>query len=430
MKNLNKTFSYILAVSGGSDSMAMLHMMIECVGASQLTVVTVNHNLRAEASAECSMVADYCSSYGVKCFVESVDVLGYCTTNKVSVELGARQLRRAVLDKYTGDYICLAHNSDDSIESIVGNMARGSGTAGLVGIAEHAGRYIRPVLHYTKSELTQYCIDNNIPYVIDSTNSDTIYTRNYIRHEILPKLDHVNSKARQHILELADIVSADNDYIDSTIDYGVVEISGNTATIPTSSLTAHPAVAYRLVRNAIIRLVGNNVDIAKSHYDSIVALATKIGGKKVLLPFDIIAYNDYNKITIVFGKQPSSVVQPMPLSVGSHSTPLGVVVVGDKPTNNHFSLQFDMHKIPPTAVLRGIMSGDTFTKFGGGTKPLRRYLTDVKVPARERSNLLVVADGNNVLIICGIEISNHVRVGDNSSVQYITHYRGQHETHK
>ncbi len=429
MKNLNKTFSYILAVSGGSDSMAMLHMMIECVGASQLTVVSINHNLRAEAAAECDMVANFCKQHGVVCHIEGVDVLAYCKQNKVSIETGARLLRRTLLDSYSGDYICLAHNSDDSVESIIGNIARGTGTTGIMGIAERTGRYIRPVLHYTKNELTQYCIDHNIPYMVDSTNSDTLFTRNYIRHEVLPRLDHINSSARQHILELAQVVADDNNYIDSTIDYSVVEMSGNTATIPVGSLNSHPAVAYRLVKHAIVLLVGNSVDIAKSHYDSIVALATKFGGKKVLLPFDIIAYNDYNKVSMVFGKQQVAVVEPMPLSIGRHNTPLGIVEVSNKPHNCHTSLQFDMHKIPPTAVLRGIMSGDTFTKFGGGTKPLRRYLIDAKVPSRERSNLLVVADNNNVLIICGIEISNHVRVDDNSSVQYITHYRGQYETH-
>lgn len=430
MKNLNKSFSYILAVSGGSDSMAMLHMMIECVGASQLTVISINHNLRAEAQSECDMVASFCNRYGVACHIESVDVVGYCQVHKVSIEMGARLLRRMVLDSFRGDYICLAHNSDDSVESIVMNMARGSGTAGIAGIAERTGRYIRPVLHYTKHELTQHCIDNNVPYMQDATNNDTVFTRNYIRHEVLPRLDHINSSARQHILELAQVVSDDNNYIDSTIDYSVVEVSGNTATIPVDSLRAHPAVAYRLVRHAIVGLVGNSVDIAKSHYDSIVALSTKLGGKKVLLPFDIIAYNDYNKVSIVVGKQQVAVVEPMPFVVGKHNTPLGVVEVGAVPHNCHTSLQFDMHKIPPTAVLRGILPGDTFTKFGGGTKPLRRYLIDVKVPSRERSNLLVVADNNNVLIICDIEISNHVRVDDNSSVQYITHYRGQYETHK
>ncbi len=430
MKNLNATYHYILAVSGGSDSMAMLHMMIECVGASQLTVVTINHNLRAVAAAECDMVASYCASRSVACHIESVDVEAYCLKYKVSIELGARQLRRQVLDSYSGDYICLAHNSDDSVESIVMNMARGSGSAGIEGIAVSSGRYIRPVLDYTKAELTQYCIEQDIPYAIDSTNDDINFTRNYIRHRILPSLDHINSSARQHILELGSIVASDNDYIDSTIDYSVVDVCGNRAEIAIKHLCGHSAVAHRLVRHAIVSIMGNSVDISKSHYDSVLALAGKFGGKKVLLPFDIIAYNDYNKVTVVVGQEPDEVVTPIPLGTGNHHTALGCVVVSDHPHDNITSLQFDMHKIPPTAVLRGIEPLDVFTKFGGGTKPLRRYLIDRKVPSRQRKQLLVVADGNNVLIICDIEISNHVRVDDNSPSQYITHYRGQYETHK
>lgn len=418
MIEIDCRYNYILAVSGGADSMALLDIFIGN-NVPHFEVVTVNHNLRSDSQSDCQLVLQYCQMHNVKCHIESIDVQQYSQQHKVSIETAARIMRYQVLQRYRCDYIVLAHNSDDNVESIVMNIARGSGTTGLEGIKRFNGKLYRPLLCYSKQQLVQYCIDNSVPFATDSTNADNNYTRNYVRNCLLPALETINSNAKQHILTLSGIIGSDNDYINSTIDYSAVNIDGNCATIDRQLLLSHRAVATRLIRYAIVSLRGNAVDIANSHYNDIIALADNNGGKKIVLPYDIVVYNDYDKVSFVIKEQPNTPIQPVAFAVGCHSTPSGQVVITDNKPDSVNALRFDINKIPSDAVIRNIAHGDTFTKFGGGTKSINRYLIDKKIPARDRSKLLVVASGNNILIIVGVEISKLVAVQQDSNIHYI-----------
>ena len=158
-------------------------------------------------------------------------------------------------------------------------------------------------------------------------------------------------------------------------------------------------------------------DIEKQHFDAIIQLADNFGGKKLSLPFNLVAVNDYDKVTILKQTEEKFFDFEMPFGEGTVKTPVGTVAVYRHRQKD--ALKFDVGKIPPTAVFRTRRKGDVFCKYGGGTKALNRYLIDKKIPARLRDSLVLVADGSNVLIICGVEISDHVKVEQNSSVRYI-----------
>ena len=432
MKELDLTKKYALAVSGGVDSMVMLNKFATLSPRPSFYVVTVNHGIRNEAQSDCKFVADYCAKLNVECSIVTVDVPRYCEQNKLSIETGARILRYQVLDNLDCDFVCLAHNANDNAETVLMHILRGSGAKGATGIKRINGKYFRPILDLTREQIEQYAKEHNVAHVTDSTNDDTKYTRNFIRHNVMPMLTELNPQALQNILRFASNVTEDCGYLDSLADISTVEFDGNSAKIPQTLLLQPKPIAYRVL-NKVFNRLGVYYDIEKAHFDAIVDVASNVGGKRVNLPFSYVAINDYDFVTILKSDLTretellsetsseqlgnASHTMDIPFKVGRTVTPLGVVEVSK--TSLTDSLRIDVAKIPATAVFRTRKQGDVFTKFGGGTKPLKEYLIDKKIPQRIRDNLLLVADGNEVLVICGVEISDTVKVEQNSKNYYI-----------
>lgn len=423
MKELDLKLKYALAVSGGVDSMVMLNKFATLLPRPDFFVVTVNHGIRKEAESDCKFVADYCAKLGVECHIVNVDVPSYCEKNKLSIETGARILRYQVLDNLDADIVCLAHNANDNVETVLMHILRGSGAKGATGIRQINGKYFRPILNLTRVEIEQYAQEHNVPFVKDSTNDDTKYTRNFIRHKVMPLLAEINPSAQQNVLRFASNISQDDEYLDTLADISTVEFGTSVARVPKRLLLQSSPVAYRVL-GKVFNCLGVFYDIEKTHFDQILALASNVGGKRVNLPFNYVAINDYEHVTVCLNEkgsiqQDSNTTQTVciPFNLGVTETPLGVVEVSSEPLAD--SLRLDVNKIPATAVFRTRKQGDSFTKFGGGTKTLREYLIDRKIPQRERDKLLLVADGSDVLVICGVEISDSVKVTDGAKNYYI-----------
>lgn len=416
MKNINLQLRYALAVSGGVDSMVMLHKFASLCPRPNFFVVTVNHGIRTEAENDCKFVADYCKQLGVECLTYNIDVPTYCKQHGVSTETGARLLRYQVFDSLDCDYVCLAHHGDDNVETILMHILRGSGARGATGIRHVNGKYFRPLLDISREQIEQYAKDNNVPYVKDITNDDVRYTRNFVRHKVLPLLGELNVSAKQNILRFANNISRDDEYLESLADIDSVIFLPHTAKIPINLLLQPTPIAYRVIYKVFANL-GVYYDIETTHLDAIVRLASNVGGKRVDLPFGYVAVNDYEYVTICQTIVTDVEQFEIPFAVGRTITPLGVVEVSKEQLPG--SLRIDVDKVPVSAVFRIRRQGDVFTKFGGGTKPLKKYLIDKKIPERNRDSLLLVADGNNILVICGVEIADSLKVDGGAMSYYI-----------
>lgn len=434
MKDLSATAKYLLAVSGGSDSMAMLDMFVNYKVKLDFDVVTVNHGLRDTAERDCRLVSQYCNLKGVNCTVSNIDVKGYCQQHNVSTETGARILRHELLQSLSQnyDFICLAHNKDDNAETILMHILRGSGLKGAEGIRALDGKLLRPVLDYTKQQLTEYCVQHNVPFCEDETNSDTQYRRNFIRHKVMPLLREYNQGVVDNLVRFGDNVSCDNAVLDKLADISQVVFDENSAKIPVQLLTTDNTIAYRVI-DKTLRQMGYFHDIERVHYLDLIKLAGSSGGKSVNLPFGLRAYNDYDFVAII--KEPtekSGNKYSYPFGKGEFATDVGVVVVDDCPPCEGKAigkvLRLDYNKIPQGSVIRTALKGDMFTKFGGGTKPLSRYLIDKKVSRRNRDILPVVAKDNIVEAVIGVEISDRVQTDSTTSVIYYLYItkEGQH----
>ncbi len=395
-----------LAVSGGVDSMVMLHMYAHGSESNDFFVVTVDHGIRKEAGDDCRFVADYCKKLGVECRIFQVDAPAYAKENKLSLETAARILRYGVLDGLDCDFVCLAHNADDNAETVLMHIVRGSGAKGAVGMKAVNGRYMRPLLDRTRESIEQYAKANGVPHVEDQTNSDTKYTRNFIRHKVIPLLAEINPAVKENILRFARNIAKDDMRLDMLAqrDVDKVAFDQEGAYIPVQLFCGDD---YRLL-DKVFRRLGVHCDIEEGHYQAICDIAQKGGGKQVHLPFGYVAYNDYDKITICKQAQRADLDFCIPFCLGKTVTPLGVAEVTQSKVPD--ALRIDVSKVPADAVFRTRRTGDVFTKFGGGTKPLKNYLINKKIPERKRDELLLIASGNEVLAIAGVEISEKLRV--------------------
>lgn len=416
MIKLDFTAKYALAVSGGVDSMTMLHMFASLSPRPNFFVVTINHNIRKEAQSDCDFVQSYCKQLKVECHTVFVDVPRYASERKLSEETAARILRYEALDNADCDYVCLAHHMDDNAETVLMHILRGAGARGAAGIRKQNGKYLRPLLDMSREEIEQYASQHNVPYVHDSTNDETKYTRNFIRRKVLPLLRELNPNAEQNIVRFAENIAEDSDYLDSLADTLEAECFAGCASIPTSLLKMPKPLAYRVL-NKVFNALGIYKDIEKTHIEAIIDLASGVGGRQVNLPFGFIAVNDYDVITIQPAAEFAPVEFEIPFAIGATTTPMGVVEVSKTFMEN--ALRIDVTKLPPDAVFRLKRQGDVFTKFGGGSKTLKKYLIDKKISQRFRNGLILVASGNEVYVICGLEISDKVKVDDNSDTYYI-----------
>lgn len=409
----------LLAVSGGVDSMCMLDYFIRNYG-GVFDVATADHGIRSESFKDCEFVKQYCDKHSVNCKILQINVPDYCEKNKVSVETGARILRHEVLKKEAaGRTVCLAHNGNDQAETVLLHILRGSGVSGGAGMQKFGNGYFRPFLDLTREEIERYAKEMNVPYVYDETNDETIYSRNYLRHNVFPLLTRLNPSSISNFCHFAELLRADDIFFDDLLQVVFaktpVQYYNNTASVPLQIFSLTKSISSRVVF-AVLAKLGYNTDIEQRHVEDVLSLADKQVGKRIDLPHGLAAVRDYDAVTLCSQEDfDLEYCDSVNFGVGSCIVAEQTVVI-DK---NGVGLQFDIDKIPANAVIRTRREGDVFTKFGGGTKKLKDYLIDKKIAQRERDKLPLVADGKNVLIIVGVEISELVKCENNSNAYKI-----------
>ena len=259
-----------------------------------------------------------------------------------------------------------------------------------------------------------YINKNNIPYVEDETNSDTRYTRNFIRHSILPLIKEKYPKVEDSIKRLSDIAEGIDSYFESLVK--VEKLDNNSVSIP---IDLPCKEVFRKSCKKAYMMLGINQDIEYRHYALIDNLATLENGKSLQMPYNTIAFKEYNKIVITRDKKLKDINIPfkLPLNDSFIEDKVSFVKISGDFNVKH-GLYFDYDKVPEGSVIRHRKEGDYFTKFGGGTKSLGDYLTDKKVPVRLRDDILVVAKYSEIYIIVGLAISDKLKINDNSQNIY------------
>ena len=287
----------LCAVSGGLDSMCLLHFVSRQEGLT-VAVAHFNHRLRETANRDEAFVRDWCAGQGIPFLAGSGDVAVLAQTEGLSTEEAARRLRYAFLEQTAKDggfdAILTAHHADDNAETVLLNLIRGTGTAGLAGIPQVRGNILRPFLRITRTELAAYAAAHEIPHVEDETNADpNAATRNRLRLQVLPLLKEINPAAVENITAAAAVLARESEAME-TLAAQVAEkarVTAESVSIPCNELLTVPdAVAERAVLQLLETAAGHRKDLSAAHVKAVLELVEwGNGGWAVALPYGLTA---------------------------------------------------------------------------------------------------------------------------------------------
>ncbi len=416
-----------VAVSGGRDSMALLHYAFTHASQYGIEVSALNcdHSMRGEESErDSAFVKAYCGANGIKLrFFKAEE-------GKFHDENSARKWR---LDCYRrtleegADFIATAHHLSDNAETVLFNLARGTSLSGMRGIGDEPSLgLIRPLIACTRREIDDYIAENDIPYVTDSTNATADYTRNKIRLGVLPNLEEAVPGAAEAIFRFSRLAREDEEYFTRLSD-GLIYCRGE------DNYLIKPCAERVIFRRAAARIIAGKfrrIDYTSEHLDRLFALQGASSGKKFFFLGLAAVKEDAGVAISVEGETCGEVLfsdwldEKTPLSpfgvarivrCGGFYSAKGKTEADGQKARGEKALYFDCDKIPQGAVVRTRQKGDKFLKFGGGHVSLSDYFTDKKIPQSLRGRIPLVCDGGEVLIICGVEISEKVKAEESSS---------------
>lgn len=416
-----------LAVSGGADSMVMLYLFIkEYKG--EFFVVNVDHSIRGISSvSDSDFVEEYCKQHSVKIKRFKVDALKLAKEKKISLELSARLLRREIFDSLDCDFVATAHHKGDLAETVLYRIARGTGLSGLKGIVRQTGKFIRPLLDFSKEEILDFASKYNIPYVTDETNLIDDADRNFLRLNVLPLLKERFPSFENSVYRLALAALEADDYLNGVISEPIKTEDGYMIKKPFK----HPFLLKKEIL-LCFKLLGVEHDVEERHLNAIVKLTENVSSKRLDMPYLVTVYIEKDGLVFTkegYGDRPllcgidfkEGINLSEALKNEKLKEELSIKVLSADEFKSEFesgklkgALYCDLDKFPSGTVLRFRRDGDSFEKFGGGTKSLGDFLTDKKFPARLRDKLLVFAAGNDILLIKDIEISEKIKLDFNT----------------
>ena len=396
-----------VAVSGGRDSMALLHYMHAHADEYGITLSALNcdHKIRGKASADDSaFVGKFCAALEIPLMFFEWECGG------IKTEESARQWRLSCYAKAIesgADRVATAHHANDNAETVIFNLARGSALSGLTGITD-SSTLIRPLINCTRAQINEYVVQNGVPYVDDGTNFTDNYTRNKIRHNVLPQLENAVPSAVKSICRFAGLAADDEKYFDRLIaERRLLKVTPYGIEL---AYCEEKVIFRRAAAKAVREQLGKK-DYTHSHIENLYALQFSRNGKKFGF-LNLTAYKEEGKIVITVDKPYCDKECAFCSFEGENFAGSKFIIKTDRLPSGvgEKALAFDKAKIPPDAVIRFMRRGDEFTKFGGGTKKLGDYFTDKKIPARLRGSVPLIADGSKILVVGGVEISDGVKI--------------------
>lgn len=415
----------VAAISGGPDSLALLHYLSELKQSLSLTVIpaSIDHGLRGEESREdVAYVAEICERLRLPVEKITLDVGSYMKKNSMGTQEAARILRYKALAEvmytYEADSLALGHHGDDQVETLFMQLTRGASPSGVTGMPVTrkfaGGQIIRPLLEMTKEELERYCRDAGLTPRYDPSNEETAYTRNAFRHRLIPFLKEQNPKLHTHIQAYSERKMEDETFLLEKASEIMEELSFSEgrAEASISSLQRYPIALQRRAFHLILNYLynGQTENITYVHEDLFLRLMDGDRANSTLnFPKDLHIIREYDKILFTFeDPEPASYrleLQPgeSVLLPGGDGLAADFVTGAEEVSPNEFICDESHVSFP--LIVRTRRDGDRMKPAGmKGTKKIKDIFIDCKVPLREREDWPVVTDSDGtVLWIPGIK---------------------------
>lgn len=402
----------IAGLSGGADSVAMLDALTllgyRCVAAH------CNFHLRGEESdRDADFAKKWCKSIDIEFVSIDFDTKGYAADKKISIEMAARELRYAwfeiVRQQFDAQSIVVAHHQDDSVETVLLNLVRGTGIKGLTGISPKNGRVARPMLCVTRAEINAYVAERNLPHVTDSSNGDDVYVRNFLRLNVIPKLQEINPSVKDAIARTArHVAEAEKMYIAAAESAKNAVFDGQKIHI--SKLLQTPSPASVLFE--ILTPLGFNPSVVEDVFGALNGASGKVflaHGHRLIKDRDYLLLHSVSDASaepksVLIHKETREILAPIPLKISLESAPISI-------EKNPRFLYADADKLSFPLTLRQWRAGDWFVPFGmKGRKKLSDFFTDQKFSLKDKEETWVLLSGQDVVWIAGHRADNRFRV--------------------
>lgn len=394
--------------SGGADSTALLLALNAIKGRFGFTLraVHINHNIRGEESdRDQHFCEDLCRRLGIDIEVRQVDAVGFSRRQRLSLEEGARKLRYDVFGSLEG-VIALAHNLNDSAETVLFNLARGTGIKGLCGIPPVRGRIVRPLIECTRDEIEEYLAEAGQGFVTDSTNLSDEYTRNRIRHNIIPLMEDIHGGFCGNILRMTENLRTDCDYLDMQAESMADDDLRN----------MHPAMRRRIIMNILRKNMLEPSDMRIKALEDIA-----LHGGKINLSGDIFAVAEKGRINIKKLTNGRIIFEDTPIKTGENDFLCDKkVIIGENNCENTLYDDIvhkkstndcmDCDKIQGSVLLRNRRDGDSYIRANRDFTSSLKKLMNEKYAAEERDFIPILADENGIIWVEGFGVADRVKI--------------------
>jgi len=411
----------LIALSGGSDSVALLYLLRAVAPSLQLTLIAahLDHAMRPQSGDDVDFVRSLCDQLNIPLHCERVDVPTLAVAKKVGLEEAGRLARQTFLSTVAEQSGCtaiaLGHHRGDQAETLLHHLGRGCGLHGLAGMRRRRGLFIRPLLSYSKTELLEYLAGIGAEFVVDASNAELNFTRNRIRHQLLPCFATLNPRIEETLSSLADLAAQEDDYWQEEtkrLAAHLVQTDGVTVYLSvTELLLLHPAQRYRLLHHLLIPFAQSaEKEVSRRHVATLDGLLRSSTPQGEVHLSGIRAIRRYDQLSL--SQQPLNSVAPWSLEItgpGFYLLPSGGTLhiefgsswekaIGD-------GVEFAAEALAFPWRVRTVQPGDRLRLAGmPGRKRLKELLMEQKIPWEERRKVCVLEKGE-ILWVVGLRRS-------------------------
>ena len=471
----------VVGVSGGPDSIALLHILKELIPQLKisLSIAHLNHGFRGkESDRDAEYVQELALELGLPVIVESRDVPAFIKEEGLSPEDGARRARydffARVVKRVKANKVALGHNADDQAETVLMRLLRGSGREGLGGIPPvrelkpgSKVKVIRPLIEATREEVEEYLKEQGIKSRLDASNIEPVYLRNKIRLKLLPLLTKYNPNIKSILVRTAQILGEEDRYLEGIVNRHLKRIvkkgkEGITLDIIKLSSLSLP-IQRRILRETLGAIKGNKLDIQLSHIDDVLDLLRVRGRASLDLPGNILITKEYRRLSLGFKKEeraPSfnySLKVPGITKVPEIGLSFRTKILKERPRalkkalkkRAYFDYEGALSLAPSTKKaritrfssaserlsyygrikaplsLRNRETGDRFQPLGmRGSKKLKDFFIDEKIPLKERERIPLLVSGKEIIWVVGHRISDKAKITNKTKKVLIVEVKG------
>lgn len=400
---LSKGDRVLIGVSGGADSIALLEFFVSVKEKYDLDICVahIEHGIRGEDSVnDAEFVKNYCKKLGVNFYLKAIDAPNLAKKAKMGVEEYSRMARYDFFNTIECDKIATAHNLTDNIETLLFRLARGTGLKGACSIPAVRGKIIRPFIEVSSGEIRKWCNDNNIPYRVDCTNSDSAYSRNLIRLEILPLFEKLNANYQDNIENFISDVNEDYAFIDDYVKSIYPKIVKNNEIDLPKLNELDLSIKKRIL---IMFFDENGYSLNRIHLQSVIDITLKSG--KTQIKENVFAISAKGKIRLAkfndLNKKDEFVTKILNI---------------DEFKDKNIDFYCDCDKIVGNIIIRAKQAGDRIKPAGRNvSKTLKKLFNESAYPIEKRDKKIVVCDDFGIVGVIGLCADERVKVDCNTA---------------